>query len=491
MNRLNGPDASFLYAETARMPMHIGSVQILDMPGDRRDRFFTEMKQMIRSRSHLLPYLTHRVENAPLQIDHPRWVACDVDYDAHIERVALPGQGDTSQLERSVAELHARPLDRSRPLWKIYYIDGLADGRVAYFNVVHHACLDGLAGQAAVDVLTDATPQPGNAVISTAARTQALQANDAPGVSALRRFLNAGSQSLLDAARSIDALTRLGRRMFHASPADSTRWLAPATLINRGIGAARGYAVLRISLADVKAIGKMHGCSINDVFLALCGGALRAYLMRHEALPDASLLAGVPVSVRRPGDTTMNTQVTMMRVALGTQIGDPIARLRTVHSAAILAKALAQEFNALLPSNPRLLGAPWFGRAASRIWEISGAADYMPPLFNVVISNVPGPKAIRYSNGARMLTHFPVSIPAHGSGVNITVQSYAEHFDIGITACAATMPNLRQFRDDLLHTYIDLRARVLKRRVDVRTLHPAGARAGVERRCLQAELMVA
>jgi diacylglycerol O-acyltransferase len=483
MNQLKGLDAGFLYAETARMPMHIGSVQMFEPPADRPDDFFAGMKRMVRARSHLLPYMTHRIGHAPLQIDHPSWVSCEPDYDAHIERVELSPPGDVPQLEQLVASLHARPLDRSRPLWKIYYIDGLADGRIAHFNVVHHACLDGLAGQAAVDVLTDAAPTI----------TDALAPMPAPALpprGIVERLLDRGAESIADTARRIDAFVRIGRHLMARPPGESAPLLAPSTPLNRTIGAERRYAVLRVSLADVKAIGKVHGCSVNDVFLTMCGGALRAYLSRAGVLPDASLLAGVPVSVRRPDDRTMNTQVTMMRVALGTQIADPVARLLAIHTAAVAAKELAQHLNALLPTNPRLIGAPWLGRAAARLWELSGAANYVPPPINVVISNVPGPRTIRYSNGARMLTHFPVSIPAHGAGMNITVQSYAEHFDIGITACAATMPDLSSFRYDLLRAYIDLRARVLKRTFDVRTLHPAPPRA-IERRCLQRELLVA
>lgn len=484
MNQLKGLDAGFLYAETTRMPMHIGSVQMFEPPAGRCDDFFAGMKRMVRTRSALLPYMTQRIEHAPLQIDHPGWVACEPDYDAHIERVELPPPGDVPQLEQIVASLHARPLDRSRPLWKIYYVDGFADGRVAYFNVVHHACLDGLAGQAAVDVLTDAAPT----IIDAPAP---LPANALPNRRGLfERLLDRGAESIADTARSIDAFMRIGTHLASRPIGESAPLLAPSTPINRTIGAERRYAVLRVSLADVKAIGKVHGCSVNDVFLTMCGGALRAYLSRAGVLPDASLLAGVPVSVRRPDDRTMNTQVTMMRVALGTQIADPVARLLAIHASAIDAKELAQHLNALLPTNPRLLGAPWLGRAAAQLWERSGAANYVPPLINVVISNVPGPRTIRYSNGARMLTHFPVSIPAHGTGMNITVQSYAEHFDIGITACAATMPDLSSFRDDLLRAYIDLRARVLNRTFDVRTLHPAPPRA-IERRCLQRELLVA
>jgi WS/DGAT/MGAT family acyltransferase len=476
MTRLKGLDATFLYVETERMPMNIGSVQVIDVPAERRDTFFAEFKQMIRSRSHLLPYLTHRVENAPLQIDHPNWRAVEPDYDAQIEHVALPAPGDMLQLEQTVAGLHARPLDRTRPLWKIYYIDGLAGGRSAYFNVVHHACLDGLAGQTAVDVLTDAAEY----VVA-----KAPEREPTPAVPAQRRVDNAA----LSMTRSIDAWMRLGKRALAPKRTSDAELIAPSTPLNRAIGAARAYALLRVSMSDVKAIGKVYGCSINDVFLTICGGALRAYLLRKVALPAASLIAGVPVSLRRADDRTIDNQVTMMRVPLATHIANPVARLVAIHASSLEAKALAQDVADALPADLRIPAAPWFGQAAARLWERSGAANYVPSLVNVVISNVPGPRDVRYSNGARMLTHFPVSVPAHGTGANITVQSYAGHFDIGITACAETMPDVALFRDDLLRAYIDMRALVLKRRMDVRTLPKRDD--VVERRCAQAELKVA
>jgi diacylglycerol O-acyltransferase / wax synthase len=490
MNQLRALDASFLYAETPRMPMHIGSVQIFEIPSERRDRFFTEMKQMVRSRSHRLPYLTHRIANAPLQLDHPSWQKCDTDFDRHIERVESAAPGDTPQLERTVAELHERPLDRSQPLWKIYFIEGLKDDRIAYFNVVHHACMDGLAGQAAVDVLTDASP---DAVAVPESPPESTPAAISPGRgNPMQRWLDAGAASIADTARAIDALARLGRRaLAPATMSDWTQWLAPPTPINRSIGRARSYAMLRVSLTDVKAIGRAHDCSVNDAFLAICGGALRTYLQRKGELPNTSLLAGVPVSVRRPGDDSMNVQVTMMRVALGTHIADPLVRLAAVHASAVDAKALTQDLNALMPAPPRVLGAPWWMQAAARLWDVSGAANYLPPPINVVISNVPGPRATRYSNGARMLTHFPVSIPAHGSGMNITAQSYTEHFDIGITACCDTVPDLARFRDDLRQAYIDIRERVLNRRFNVRALQRPARPPLVERRCVQAERQVA
>ena len=477
MNRLKALDAAFLYAETTRMPMHIGSVQIIEVPSIRNATFFAELKQFVRSRSHLLPYMTHRVVDAPLRIDHPRWGDCEPDYDAHIERIEVAAPGDMAQLERCVAALHARPLDRGRPLWKIYYIDGLSGGRAAYFNVVHHACLDGLSGQAAVETLTDAAPDANDS------RPESVE----PVAPARSR---SAFELIADAARRFDALARLGNRVL-APGGSALAAFAPNTPINRAIEAARGYAMLRISMTDVKAIGKLHACSINDVFLTLCGSALRAYLLRKGALPDASLIAGVPVSVRQPGDHTMNTQVTMTRVSLATQIDDPIARLAAVHASSAVAKAMAQDISALVPADLRLFGAPWIGRATSKAWELSGAASYVPPLVNLVISNVPGPRSIRYSNGARVSTHFPVSIPAHGAAVNITVQSYAEHFDIGITACARTVPDVALLRDDLLRAYIDLRTRVLNRPVDVRALQPNVRETRIERRCMPRDLKVA
>jgi WS/DGAT/MGAT family acyltransferase len=404
MNRLNGTDASFLYADTQRTPMHIGSVQLIDVPVERRATFFDDVKALYRARADRLRYIDHRLTHAPLQLDHPRWTACDVDYDAHVERIEAPAPGNIGQLERIVADLHATPLDRSRPLWKTYYIDGLEHGRAAYFNVVHHACLDGVSGQAAVDALTDPTPHAS----PTGPSAHGAGGEPADSSNPYGDWAGAGFDALMRAARALDAAMRLGPRglttMQRRGPA---AWVAPATPINRAISPLRNYAMLRISLTDTRAIGKARGCSINDVLLTLCGGALRQYLSMRGALPDRA----------------------------------------------------------------------------------SGAADYVAPWINLVISNVPGPRAIRYSSGARMLTHFPVSIPAHGAALNITAQSYAEHFDIGVTACAHTVPDVALLRDALRDAYIELRARVLRRGLDVR--ESQRALPDVERRCSTNDRLVA
>jgi len=485
MYRLNGTDASFLYAETARMPMHIGSVQLIDVPADRRATFFDDLKTLIRSRAERLRYIDHRLTHAPLQLDHPSWSPCDVDYDAHVERVDAPQPGGIDQLERVVAELHATPLDRSRPLWKTYYIDGLEHGRAAYFNVVHHACLDGVSGQMAVDALTDATPH------ATPAKSPVRHAavDPAPSRGAFASLLDAQFDSLARAARGVDAAFRIGGRALTAMQRRASNWFAPPTPINRAIGPLRNYAMLRISLTDARAIGKAHDCSINDVLLTLCGGALRRYLAARGALPDRELIAGVPVSTRGAGDRTLNTQVSMMRVGLATHCEDPLERLGAVHASAADAKAEAQDLATLIAASPRMPALPWFGRVTAALLDWSDAADYVPPWINLVISNVPGPRAVRYSNGARMLTHFPVSIPAHGAAVNITAQSYAEHFDIGITACARTVPDVALLRDSLRDAYIELRARVLRRGVDARELQRA--LPSIERRCGTSERLVA
>jgi diacylglycerol O-acyltransferase / wax synthase len=483
MNRLNGTDASFLYAETARMPMHIGSVQLIDVPNDRRATFFDDVKALYRARADRLRYIDHRLTQAPLQLDHPRWTACDVDFDEHLQRIEVRPPGDIAQLERVVADLHATPLDRSRPLWKTYYIDGLEHGRAAYFNVIHHACLDGVSGQAAVDALTDPTPSADSAPPPRADR-------DVPDQKPLGDWVDAGFDSLLRAARGIDAAMRLSRRalttMQRRGPA---AWVAPVTPINRAIGPLRTYAMLRISLTDTRAIGKSRNCSINDVLLTLCGGALRRYLSMRGALPDRELIAGVPVSTRDANDQTLNTQVSMMRVGLATHLDDPLERLAAIHAAVQEAKSEAHDVAALTAASPRLPALPWFGRAAATLWDATGAADWVAPWINLVISNVPGPRAIRYSSGARMLTHFPVSIPAHGAALNITAQSYAEHFDIGITACAQTVPDVVVLRDALRGAYIELRTRVLRRGLDVRELQRA--LPDVERRCGTNERLVA
>jgi diacylglycerol O-acyltransferase / wax synthase len=219
-----------------------------------------------------------------------------------------------------------------------------------------------------------------------------------------------------------------------------------------------------LPLADVKLIGKATGTSLNDVFLAVCSGALRRYLERTGELPAESLIAGCPVSLRRPGDNAANNQVTMMMVSLATDEADPVKRLLEIGYSSRQAKGFVADIARSYDADLALPGLPGMVRGGVAVVEAAGLADTtmarMP--CNVVVSNVPGPRQPLYSLGAKVLTHYPVSIAAHGQGVNITVQSYLDQLFFGITACAKAMADPDALRDDMLAAFAELKDRVLK-----------------------------
>ena len=471
MYKLSATDAGFLYAETPLCPMHVASVQVMALPdGVREDEFIASLKPFIAARGHLVPYLTNRLQATPFDLDHPLWVRDpDFDIDRHIYRIDVPAPGGQAELERTVAELHATPMDRSRPLWEMAVLCGLADGdglgsrKVAYYSRVHHACLDGMAGQAATMTLMDTEPEPRPIPTPPTEFTERPAHYDALSMmlDAWRNFATAQVDQVTGWPERLDASARLWQRALDPSKSlGAAQAPAPKTAFNRPVGTARTFAVGELAVGDIKAVGRALNATLNDVFLAVCGGGLRRYFEAKGELPDTTLIAGCPVSLRQPGDNSLDNQVTMMQVALGTDIGDARARVTAVAASARLAKATTADAAPLLTGEAALPGLPATLRGAALWAEQSGAGDG-PQSINLVISNVPGPRQTLYSNGARMLTHYPVSIAAHGTGVNLTVQSYDGTLYLGITACAKALPDANRLRDQMLAEFFDLKAAVL------------------------------
>ena len=472
MYKLSATDAGFLYAETPLCPMHVASVQVMALPdGVSEDEFIASLKPFIAARGHLVPYLTNRLQATPFDLDHPLWVRDpDIDIDRHIYRVDVPAPGGQAELEQTIAELHATPMDRSRPLWEMAVLCGLAedgDGpegrKVAYYSRVHHACLDGMAGQAATMTLMDTEPEPRPISTPPAEFTERPAHYDALSLmlDAWRNFTAAQVDQITGWPERLTASIRLSQRALDPSKSlGAPQSPAPKTAFNRPVGAARTFAVGELAVGEIKAVGRALNATLNDVFLAVCGGGLRRYFKANGELPDTSLIAGCPVSLRQPGDNSLNNQVTMMQVALGTDIADARERVAAVAASARAAKSTTADAAPLLTGEAALPGLPATLRGAALWAERAGAGDG-PQSINLVISNVPGPRQTLYSNGARMLTHYPVSIAAHGTGVNLTVQSYDGVLYLGITACAKALPEAGRLRDALLAEFIDLKAAVL------------------------------
>ncbi|MEZ5597003.1 MAG: wax ester/triacylglycerol synthase family O-acyltransferase [Pseudomonadales bacterium] len=452
MFKLAPTDATFLFAETPRTPMHIASVQIFDLPaGVSTDQFVAALRKRVQERAPRVPYMTRRLQEDSAGITPPNWVeSADIDILQHVHRVDVPAPGGMRELERTIASLHDTPLDRSRPLWDLTVLCGLAGNRVACYNRVHHACVDGMAGQAGIVALMDDTaaqPQPGQPAIP-----------ERSPVNLWHDWAIQEADRLHNWPRMLEGWRRVAVHQSHPDAAlNGGTDMAPATPLNRAVGRARTWSTAVLPLPALKRTTRATGTTLNDLLLALCGGAIRSYLQRREMLPGRDLLAGCPVSLRRPGDRMAGNQVGMMRVGLGTTLDDPLARLQSVHRGSTHAKQLAADMRLLGDAPPLLPGMPMLLRAAS----LSGgmlASDNspVPTPFNVVISNVPGPRQALSLLGAPMRTHFPVSIPGHGVGVNITVQSYAGRLFLGITACARAMPDPAELRNDLLAAWTEL-----------------------------------
>lgn len=460
MQKLGALDANFLYSESPRNPNHVASLQKFELPdGTTASDFVRGLKTFMASRIHLVPYLTRKIQFIPGGLDHPVWISADnFNINQHIEEVKLPEPGNDHQLESFVADIHGELMDRSIPLWKLTVITGLEDGTVAFYNQVHHACIDGMAAQAATQILMDVTPDhPRHNPPAD------FPGSENPGlvdlyISSIQNLLDTQLDNAGRFFGEMESMSRMTQRFIDPSKSfgallDS----APDTVFNNSIGKERTFAFGDFLLADVKAIGKAPGCKVNDVFLAICAGGLRKYLQRNHKLPALSLIAGCPVSLRKPGDTGMNNQVTMMSVSLATDIADPRLRLLAIKDSAETAKEVTADFASAYDPDIALPGLPLVSSAASRVADQLNMADLFTSPINVVISNVPGPRETLYSNGARMLTHYPVSIPAQGLGLNITVQSYRDTLYFGVTACQKALPDAGLLREDMIEAYDELK----------------------------------
>ncbi len=456
MNRLSALDALFLYVETPQTPMHVGSVTIFK-PSSLEDGLFARFRDHTAARLDLLPSYRRRLDSTPLSIDHPAWVVDDkLDLDYHIRHAALPKPGSMAQLRDLVAQLHAVPLDHSRPLWEYHFIEGLEGDAFAVYAKVHHSAMDGVAGLATLGVVYDFAPE--------GEHESAARRNVPPDVEP-SDFIELMSTAVGDFVRqgwrAVKSLPGAAGALRKAAPhfARDARFLyryvkdMPRTPFNRAISAHRVYATCSLPLPEVKALAKASGATINHIVLALCAGSLRRYLSEHAALPDKPLTAGVPASLRAFGDAKLNNQVVFTLSSLPTDVADPLPRLAASRAAAQDAKNLFADMRDLLTTDVSILGAPLVVMGLTRLWAGARAANYLWPFFNVVISNVPGPRQTMYCAGAPATHCFPISIPYHGCALNITVHSYLDQLDFGLIACSETVPDAQRIADLIVEDF--------------------------------------
>ncbi|MES2128193.1 MAG: wax ester/triacylglycerol synthase family O-acyltransferase [Pseudomonadota bacterium] len=466
MKHLSGLDASFLHLETAEMPMHVGGMHLLDLPPEQHADFIDAVKRHVADRMHLATVFTKKLALMPFDIANPVWVDDDdVDLDYHIRLITLPKPGTLAQMEAYVGRLHSSLLDRSRPLWEFYVLTGLKSGQIGFYSKIHHAALDGQGAIVLAQALLDITPVP--------RRVEPPPPHDkAPYQPPMSEMLAAALRNTvsqcLKLVKAVPGGVKVAAGMLvPAKEEDGKRhigWpkgftLAPRTPLNVSITNQRVFATLSVPISEALEVGRAHGGTLNDAVLGMVSGAMRRYLDEHGALPEKSLVAAMPISLREEGNTDLNNQVSMVLLKLSSEVADPARRMRAIVKASSALKKTVGSVKSVLPTDFPSLGVPWLMSGLVSLYGRSRLADTMAPIANVCISNVPGPRMPLYLAGARMLTNYPVSIVTHGLALNVTVQSYNGALDFGMIACRRAMPDVRKFatcmqaaHDELLAT---------------------------------------
>jgi WS/DGAT/MGAT family acyltransferase len=468
MRQLTSVDAQFLALETGRQTGHVGSLAILDpstAPNGKLE--LADIEALLAERVPLLPPLRWRLVEVPLGLDYPYWVDdTDFDLDFHVRELALPRPGSDRQLAEQVARIVSRPLDRARPLWELYLIHGLESGFTGMLTKIHHALIDGLSGAEVMGLLLDLTPE-GRELPPPAAPGAGGEPGElellARGLMGLPRYPLRLLRSLpsavpniedtpfgvLPGAGTVGGVTgRLQRLVGGDRRPERGRLAAPKTAFNGRISPHRRFAFGQLSLDEVKAVKNAHGCTVNDVVVSICAGAVRRWLIEHHDLPDEPLVAQIPVSVRTSEQAgTYGNRIMLMSAPFFTDEADPVERLRKTHEALRVMKERHRALPAdLLQDANHFVPPAVFARAARLTFRLSTSRPGRPT-WNLVVSNVPGPQVSLYCAGARLEANYPVSVITDGMGLNITVMSYRGHMDFGLVADRDQMPDLWRVMD--------------------------------------------
>ena len=466
MEQLSGQDASFLYLESPRMPMHIGSINVYDQstaPGG--EVRFKQILEVIENRMHLAKAFRQRLARVPAELDYPYWIKDPhFDLEFHVRHIALPKPGDWRQLCIQTARLHARMLDLSRPLWEFYVIEGLdgvqglPEGSYALLTKMHHAAIDGATGTEITTVLHDLGPE------GSIASPPGQWVADAPPTSLellVRTYGNNIRQPfrlfkvLSEAVPAIaETRRRLARDELHSAGT------APRTIFNGRVSPHRVFEGRDFPLEGLKRIRKaVPGATINDAVIAVCGGGLRRYLMHRGALPVESLIAAAPVNVRTENEKgTGGNQVSSMFVAVGTDIPGALDRLQAVHEHTRDAKELVNAYGARLMTdiNKHIPAATL--ALAGRLVTRMGLANVIRPMANVVITNVPGPQVPLYMNGAQLVTQYGLGPVTDAIGLFMPVLSYNGHLTISFASCREMVPDPEYLAECFVESFDEMLA---------------------------------
>ncbi|MCA0241477.1 MAG: wax ester/triacylglycerol synthase family O-acyltransferase [Proteobacteria bacterium] len=470
MHALSSMDAAWFLGETPSMSFHVANLHLFDKPPRGADPM-RKLREQVGERAPYLPLLHRRLDQRSLKMGNPVWIdEPDLDLDYHLQRIKLPAPGRPQQLIDAVVQLHTPLLDRAHPLWQIWLIEGLAGGGFALYMKLHHGGVDGGSASMVVDGLFGDTARPQGT--ATGAPVQPTP----PPTPASLLLRTAEDLYLRMPLRVMQTARELWQLQGEAAPSgkrfglDDLRQLmrpAPRTPFNRGLSPARSFGWASLPLSAVKALGKAHQATINDIVLAVITGALRQHLAGRQQLPRQPLVAGVPVSVRTPGDTAHNNQVSLMLARLPVDEADPARWIPVIRRSVDAAKNLqdaARPVSRLLVEMPSLR-APAVNNLMSMMEGMKAAEDlrlhhHLPPFVNLYVSNVPGPRQPLRFDGMAARTFIPVPLLMHGTALNITCVSYLDRIDFGVLASPEALPDAQALADGLVEAYGQLQQRL-------------------------------
>jgi WS/DGAT/MGAT family acyltransferase len=457
--RLSGLDASFLYGETPTMHMHVGMVAVFDPSTVPGGYSFRRVRQLINDRIPLIPVFQRRLVEVPMRLGFPVWVDDpEFDIDNHLRRAALPVPGGMRELADFAGDVISRQLHRDRPLWEMWIVEGVEDGKVALVAKIHHSTIDGVSGAELLGVLFDLEREPPEASPKTARQ---LDSRIPSGLELVSQAMVAGLVAPFDIARIMLRTTRnlfdVGRIRRGEQAKGGLPLTAPRTSINAAVHARRRVAFAAASLTDAKKLKNEIGTTVNDVVLAMVAGALRTYLLAGDELPEIPLVSVVPVSVTPDvAELKGSNKVSSMFVQLPTHLPDPIERLRFIREGTKGAKEEHKALGATTLQNWAEHATPNVFAVAARLYTGMKLADRHRPVANLVVSNVPGPDFPLYLAGSQLLGMFPLGPVMDGMGLNITIMSYMGVLYWGLASDARAVPRLWDIAAAIPHALTEL-----------------------------------
>ncbi len=480
--RLNPLDASWIMTESRATPNHVGGLLVFTLPeGAPRDFLRRLMHDFRNFRGFSAPW-NRRLRYAFTLNPAPEWIEDeDIDLEYHVRHAALPWPGGERELGELVGRLQSTPMDLSRPPWECTIIEGLEHGRFALFVKMHHSLIDGISGMRMLQqaMSSDAAKSLKLPPFWSAQGTPAQARRQTPAPT-MANVMAAAAQALrvqLSAApQLLGAFGKMLRRIGDRGEGLALPFDAPLSVLNGRVREKRRFATQQLPMARLRALADAAGCTLNDVVLAICGGSLRRFLLERDSLPDKPLTAGIPVSVRPKDDQGTGNAITFIVATLGTDIADAAERLAAIRASVRHAKAHVQSLpRQAMVQYTVLLMAPTI------VTLLSGIGGRTRPMFNITISNVPGPDKPMYFRGARLEAIYPASIVTHGQALNITCESYAGTMNFGFTGCHSSVPSLQKLAVYAAQALAELEAAILPP-PPARAARAAQPKAAVRRR---------